>query len=116
MLEKVYVRKQTPADLEVEKGNATYYLDLAERRLERLRARQARDPHWQAVDPMIDEVVTIATRIEEWEAVRDDLKDDLALLTAEIDRRRGQAKGAPPPSQPRRYEARRESTPQLSLF
>ena len=55
-------------------------LDLANRRLERLRNKQKQNPNFEAFDYYVGEKVSIDTRIEEWEAVIDELECYLEIL------------------------------------
>jgi len=62
---------------------------LTDRRLIALRRTQATKPDWSAYDPYVDEVVGIGVRIEEQEAILDELTNLITLVTDEQDRRRG---------------------------
>lgn len=55
-------------------------LDLTNRRLERLRNKQKQNPNFEAYDYYAGEKVSIVTRIEEWEAVKDELEWYLGIL------------------------------------
>lgn len=116
MLDKVTVRKLSDADLERAAGELTDFIALTDRRLSALRRRQARDPDWKALDPLIDEEVGIDVRIEEQEAVRQEAEENLALVDAEKVRRKGRPQAPPPPISLRRYEAERATTPQMRLL
>ena len=60
-------------------------LDLANRRLERLRNKQKQNPNFEAYDYYAGEKVSIAVRIEEWEAVKDELEWYLEILKERLD-------------------------------
>lgn len=72
--------KMTPEEAVARRADLQYYTDLANRRLERLKATQAKNPDWEAYDPRIDEVIGIDIRIEEQEAVLGELTDELTRL------------------------------------
>ncbi|MCJ7633674.1 hypothetical protein MUP77_14950 [Candidatus Bathyarchaeota archaeon] len=55
-------------------------LDLTNRRLERLRNKQKKNPNFEAYDYYANEKVSIVTRIEEWEAVKDELEWILEII------------------------------------
>lgn len=55
-------------------------LDLATRRLERLRNKQKQNSNFAAYDYYAGENVSIAVRIEEWEAVKDELEWILKII------------------------------------
>jgi len=60
-------------------------LDLAARRLERLRNKQKQNPNFEVYDYYAGEKVSIDTRIEEWEAVKDELEWILQILQERLD-------------------------------
>lgn len=60
-------------------------LDLANRRLERLRNKQKQNPNFEAYDYYAGEKVNIDIRIEEWEAVKDELEWILQILQERLD-------------------------------
>lgn len=62
-------RKMTPAEAIAHHQDVTEWIALTKRRLERLKATQAKHPDWKAFDPMVGEDVGIDIRIEEQEAV-----------------------------------------------
>ncbi|MCJ7829334.1 MAG: hypothetical protein MUP81_06310 [Dehalococcoidia bacterium] len=59
-------------------------LDLANRRLGRLLNKQKQNPNFEAFDYYANEKVSIDTRIEEWEAVIDELEWYLDLLNDQL--------------------------------
>jgi len=80
MLNKVIVRKFTLADCRGYKESIGAELKLTHRRLERLKNTQAKNPKWAAYDYLADDIVGIDTRIEEQQAVFEELENDLGLL------------------------------------
>ncbi len=64
-------------------------LALTNRRLAALLRRQEREPTWTAFDLFIGENVSIDIRIEEQRAVRDELIEEIAMLSGEKLRRQG---------------------------
>jgi len=59
-------------------------LDLTDRRLERLRKKQEQNPNFSAYDVYADDQVDICTRIEEFEAVKDELEWYLELIEEQL--------------------------------
>lgn len=60
-------------------------LDLANRRLERLKNKQRQNPDFEAYDYYAGEKVSISVRIEEWGAVKDELEWYLKILQERLD-------------------------------
>ena len=63
-------------------------LTLTNRRLERLRVTQKRDPNWKGFNPYADDYVGIDTYIEEQEAVKGEIEEFLGIIQdrlAELD-------------------------------
>jgi DNA polymerase II small subunit/DNA polymerase delta subunit B len=60
-------------------------LALTNRRLERLRATQKRDPSWKGYNPYADEDVSIDTYIEEQEAVKGEIEEFLGIIQDRLD-------------------------------
>jgi len=56
------------------------HLVLTNRRLERLKVRQKREPTWRGFNYYADEMVDIGTYIEEQEAIKDELEWYLRIL------------------------------------
>ncbi len=88
-ISRVLLKRLNESDLLFRISEYQSNLILTERRLETLRRRQKREPTWESFDPMIQEIVGIGIRIEEQEAVRDELHDHLSQLSAEIEKRHG---------------------------
>ena len=61
-------------------------LELTDRRLSRLINTKAKNPSWDAYDKYADDVVGIDIRIEEQQAVYEELTDCLTLLDKRINR------------------------------
>lgn len=55
-------------------------LSLTERRLEKLKETQRKNPEWKAYDKWADDIVTIGTRIEEQLAVSEMLGEEIVTL------------------------------------
>ena len=81
MLDKIIARKFTLADCQEYRQTIEAELTLTDRRLERLKNTQARNPKWAAYDKYAGETVGIDIRIEEQYAVSEMLKEELRLLT-----------------------------------
>ena len=80
MLDKYWLRKLDRQALGNYREFKCYDLDLTNRRLEKMKAKQAANPDFKAYDKWADGMVDIATRIEEHTFVREDILDDLAAI------------------------------------
>ncbi len=89
MIDNRYLKQVKEADLCTFTLDFIHQLVLTERRLAALRRTQTRKPDWSAFDPFIQDKVGIGTRIEEQVAVKGELEEQLRLIGAELDRRRG---------------------------
>ncbi len=89
MLDSRYLKQLKEADLCTFTLDFIHQLVLTERRLAALQRTQTRKPDWTAYDPMIGEEVSIDIRIEDQEAVKGELEEQLNLIGVELDRRRG---------------------------
>ena len=89
MLDRHIIKRLSETDLEEYTESFSEQLELSKRRVERLREKKERDPGFYNHDPLIDCDVSIDIYIEEWEAVRDELKEQLKIIGDERNRRRG---------------------------
>ena len=80
MLDKRFVKHCTLADCKEQRESIEAERMLTVTRLERLRNTQANNPNWEAYDKYADDMVGIDIRIEEQQAVQEELEDDLRLL------------------------------------
>lgn len=55
-------------------------LDLTNRRIERIKAKQKQNPDFKAYDVWADDLVDIATRLEEQTAIKYELDDDIEKI------------------------------------
>lgn len=89
MLERYDLKRLSGEELG--KFEATFIEEkaLAERRLAAPKRKQAAKPDFSNFNPLADERISIDIYIEEWEAVRDELTEQLALIARDHDRRQG---------------------------
>lgn len=83
------LKRLSDEDIEEYTGYYQEQLALTERRLAALLKTRAVQPRWSAFDPFIGEEVGIDIRIEEQEAVRDEITDYLQLFSRETEHRQG---------------------------
>lgn len=61
------------------------WLELTNRRIERIRSKQAANPDFKAYDKWADDFVDIDTRLEEQLAIADELASDMKGLNNRLD-------------------------------
>ena len=120
MVDKAWLKKIDEDSLGRLREELTREFFLTQRRLAALRKTQVRDPGWKALDPLIDEVVGIDIRIEEQEAVKGELTEQLGMIAEEYARRKARAEEprAPGSAQPEQGKHTQRPAPvrQARLF
>lgn len=81
MLDRMLLHKLNLQDCQAYREYREEYLDLTNRRIERLKATQARNPDWTAYCKYADDMVSIDIRIEEQLAVKEDLELEIEQLS-----------------------------------
>jgi hypothetical protein len=82
MIDKRLLKKYTLEDCTQIRRELGVSLRLTKERLKRLKKKQAENPAWAAYDKYADAFVGIDIRIEEQEAVLEELKRDIELVNA----------------------------------
>ena len=80
MLDKGYLKKLSTMQFMEVWASRQSSLKLTELRLSRLKHTALLFPNWQAYQPLADQVVTISVYIEEQEAIKSELQNDIDSL------------------------------------